>query len=294
MIPRGIGPGGAASLVRYTSWFGTQESSRVWFNTRDCIGLVFFGVVWGFLLFAFSTVLLMYLDMTSHAEGKRLISNRDFIVICSFFFLVCWAHLASSCGDPGSVPWNAHPTSLDRKSGLKLTICGHCDSYKPPGSHHDRVSGRCVSRMDHFCPWLNNAVGAGNQKNFILFLVYTCAASSYLYSVIVLHLMRKDIIYPQPLLNMTRCLLFVLVFAIVFSVSMIFNQIYGIKTGFGTIDRMKMSSAGLATSQLSPVPLSHVFGDIGLSWLLPLSPIYPSPEDVYRYRTRNYRYGKAV
>ncbi len=292
MIPRGIA---ATGSIRHTIVCGTQDGSRVWFNTRDCIGLIFFGVVWFFLIFAFSTVLLMYIDVTSHTQqGSRLISNRDFIIICVFFFLVCWSHLSSSCGDPGSVPWNAHPTTSDRQSGLKLTICGHCDSYKPPGSHHDRVSGRCIARMDHFCPWLNNAVGAGNQKNFILFLVYTCTAASYLYYVIVLQLMRKDITYPQPLLNMTRCLLFVLVFAIVFSVSMIFNQIYGIKTGFGTIDRMKMTSVELASSQISPVPLSHVFGKIGLSWFLPLSPYYPSPEDVFRYRTRNYRYGRAV
>ena len=40
--------------------------------------------------------------------------------------------------------------------------CENCDSMKPPRAHHCRTCGRCVMRMDHHCPWINNCVGANN------------------------------------------------------------------------------------------------------------------------------------
>ena len=31
--------------------------------------------------------------------------------------------------------------------------CSYCSNWKPDRAHHCREIGRCVRRMDHFCPW---------------------------------------------------------------------------------------------------------------------------------------------
>nr|XP_019965226.1 PREDICTED: probable palmitoyltransferase ZDHHC21 isoform X1 [Paralichthys olivaceus] len=59
------------------------------------------------------------------------------------------------------------------------TVCSRCETYRPPRAHHCRVCQRCIRRMDHHCPWINNCVGELNQKYFIQFLFYTGMASLY-------------------------------------------------------------------------------------------------------------------
>lgn len=58
----------------------------------------------------------------------------------------------------------------------------------------DRISNRCISRMDHFCPWMNNAIGAKNQKNFLLFLIYTDIVSAYMYVVVAWHMVSSGML----------------------------------------------------------------------------------------------------
>lgn len=45
--------------------------------------------------------------------------------------------------------------------------------------------------MDHFCPWMNNAIGAKNQKHFILFLVYSDIAAGLMYVALALQLVAE-------------------------------------------------------------------------------------------------------
>jgi palmitoyltransferase len=145
--------GPRSGAVKVTRWCGTQEGTCIWLNTTDYIGVIFSALVWLLLCFAFLTVLRMYdTDLFGdHGTKHRTITMPDFVALSILFTMSCWSYFATMLGDPGSVPWNAHPLTADRKvPGAKFSICGHCDSYKPPGAHHDRVSGRCISRMDHF------------------------------------------------------------------------------------------------------------------------------------------------
>lgn len=56
------------------------------------------------------------------------------------------------------------------------TYCDRCDLWRPARGHHEKVTNKCVLRLDHFCGWVDNTVAYRNHKCFFLFLVYilTC------------------------------------------------------------------------------------------------------------------------
>ncbi|KAJ1036822.1 hypothetical protein NDA10_005338 [Ustilago hordei] len=41
---------------------------------------------------------------------------------------------------------------------------------KPERAHHCRVCKTCTLKFDHHCPWLNQCVGLGNERYFVLFM----------------------------------------------------------------------------------------------------------------------------
>lgn len=50
--------------------------------------------------------------------------------------------------------------------------CDKCKNWKPDRTHHCSQIGRCVHRMDHFCPWVGGIVSENNLKFFIQFNSY--------------------------------------------------------------------------------------------------------------------------
>jgi len=117
----------------------------------------------------------------------------SFIVI--FFNLLVTlmvvAHLRAVLSDPGMVPVANLPVDLsdqdfnEKKGPNEWTLCVKCETYRPPRAHHCRVCRRCIRRMDHHCPWINNCVGEWNQKYFIQFLVYVGLTSLACVSLII-------------------------------------------------------------------------------------------------------------
>ena len=132
-------------------------------NSGDQAGSIMATLVW--VLFIYSVITVTALTVT---EGIPPILGMIYT------FLVCMAlvsHAKTSLTELGTVPKCAVPMEIQRRDSTSHSMCGQCQTFKPPFSHHCRICNRCVSRMDHHCPWMNNCVGAGNfskSKHFFL------------------------------------------------------------------------------------------------------------------------------
>ncbi|EJW82699.1 DHHC zinc finger domain-containing protein [Wuchereria bancrofti] len=134
------------------------------------------------------------------------------VMFNTVLFFAFASHLRAMITDPGIVPIsrsgllhcnrNRFPKSLSGSEsnstdtdvevieenkfvGKDWTICTRCESYRPPRAHHCRICRRCIRKMDHHCPWVNNCIGEYNQKYFLQFLLYVGLSSGYALSLIV-------------------------------------------------------------------------------------------------------------
>ena len=211
--------------------------------------------------------------------------------------------------------------------------CHKCnDNYKPPRAHHDSVTGRCIVKLDHYCPWVCNAVGALNHKFFVLFIFYTLLISIQAMVLIAVRMVRcgyvrdnsKDdetapsagtkedwdnqesapdkeaSLDPTRLLshskydypgcdnlydyNLVLLLLVASIVFMIFTCSMLVENMEAIESNTGKIARMKMR-VGTGGTELSRV--THAFNEmfggdsdkVSWHWFLPLPVRFPKGMD---------------
>jgi hypothetical protein len=135
---------------------------------------------------------------------------------------------------------------------------------------------------------MNNCVGAGNLKHFILFLIYTwtCAAYSLaLFGWNYFFCADEDCTFHPVVLHLVRVMTLLAIGAFLFTSSMLMNVCYGIMTGIGTIDRLKKKATNtMSQSDEEPIQLIDVFGIGGLwTWPLPMDPVFEDYDRVMGY-----------
>lgn len=68
--------------------------------------------------------------------------------------------------------------------------CQHCNCWKPDRSHHCSEVGRCLYRMDHFCPWVGGVVAETSYKYF--FQAVSWASAYCIFLVVALAVMVAE------------------------------------------------------------------------------------------------------
>lgn len=192
--------------------------------------------------------------------------------------------------EPGIVPRDMIPPAEMDPSKLSLAettsmlaekkpiprICKRCKTVKPINAHHCSSCGRCIIRMDHHCPWVNNCVAIMNQKYFLLFLLYTFLCCVYSGVLLVARFISctRDLRACSVssggaimcILNFIEAIIFGL-----FTMMMMWDQLTAIRDDLPGIDALqnkKSKPKGFYNA------MKDVFGESTLSWrwLLPLNP----------------------
>uniref|UniRef100_A0A1B6MPS2 Palmitoyltransferase n=1 Tax=Graphocephala atropunctata TaxID=36148 RepID=A0A1B6MPS2_9HEMI len=198
------------------------------------------------------------------------------VLFNTVIFMLSLSHLRAMCSDPGAVPLpqnrmdfsDIHSGSESLLQNEDWTVCTRCETYRPPRAHHCRICKRCIRRMDHHCPWINNCVGERNQKYFIQFLVYVGLLSVYAIALVVTSWLRAcpqcstEVNLKQA--RILHCVILVLESALfgMFVMAILYDQLEAIANDETTIEQLQSGSGrGLSIhkivmSQLCRLPCS--------------------------------------
>ncbi|CUV04575.1 unnamed protein product [Cryptosporidium hominis] len=137
------------------------------------------------LLLLYSALILNFFFIKKFLDsGERILFIFN-LILCNSIYIICsFCHLSCTTTDPGVMPNNGDkgeillPIELQTQT-VSIRSCAKCNNLKPPRTHHCSVCKRCIFKMDHHCPWINNCVGINNQKHFLLFLAYVFLFCAY-------------------------------------------------------------------------------------------------------------------
>ncbi|NXD74213.1 ZDHC7 Palmitoyltransferase, partial [Eolophus roseicapillus] len=145
-------------------------AERVWF-IRDGCGMVCAIMTW---------LLVVYADFV--VTFVMLLPSKDFwySVINGVLFnclavLALSSHLRTMLTDPVSMQLFLHIGLLSHVA-YRLQRCGQVVSSLFLSFS---ICKRCIRKMDHHCPWVNNCVGEKNQRFFVLFTMYIALISAH-------------------------------------------------------------------------------------------------------------------
>lgn len=263
---------------------------RMWF-VKDVCGVICALFTWGLLLYA-EFVITFVMLLPSPDTLHSLVNGIMFHVL---IFLAVASHLRTMLTDPGAVPrGNATKENIARmglKEGQVVFKCPKCVSIKPDRAHHCSVCRRCVKKMDHHCPWVNNCVGENNQKFFMLFTLYICVISCHALYMAIHHFINcigrdwKDCTSYSPAAT-TIFLIFLLFEALLFGIFtaiMFGTQLAAVCSDETGIEQLKKEQARWEKKSRW-LSMKAVFGHpFSYRWFSPFHVAHFSKEEVDHY-----------
>ncbi|XP_056298760.1 zf-DHHC domain-containing protein [Pseudoliparis swirei] len=283
---------------------------------RDLCGVICLILTY-FSVFYADYVVIQYVLLPAFSDSVWSSLHGAVFNLVLTLLLAC--HARAALADPGMVPLpetamdfsdlRSQSSRMNERGCEGWSVCSHCETYRPPRAHHCQVCQRCIRRMDHHCPWINNCVGELNQKYFIQFLFYSGVASLYSMVLVVSAWVwrirneregdadkeaeetpGKHLVVAHYIILLVESVLFGVFVMVIF-----YDQLVSIITDETPIEQMKnrlmmkeRGSSSSSSTPSSPQPPTHtrkpklallreVFGRGSvLCWLLPLHSSPPS------------------
>ncbi|KFV14316.1 Palmitoyltransferase ZDHHC3 [Tauraco erythrolophus] len=262
----------------------------MWF-IRDGCGIACAVVTWMLVFYADFVVLLV-----------MLVPSRDYVysvingtLFNTLAFLALASHFRAMLTDPGAVPkGNATKEfieSLQLKPGQVVYKCPKCCSIKPDRAHHCSVCKRCIRKMDHHCPWVNNCVGENNQKYFVLFTMYIALISLHALVMVGFHFLycfeedwtKCSSFSPPTTVILLILLCFEALLFLIFTSVMFGTQVHSICTDETGIEQLKKEERRWA-KKTKWMNMKAVFGHpFSIAWLSPFATPDQGKADPYQY-----------
>lgn len=135
--------------------------------------------------------------LDSVLEERKLFTAAMLLVVVT---VVTWARMVLMPAHPGLVDTRHRDFDTVLQQSLALNgaapdsslYCRTTLLRKPVRSKFCSSSGFVVARFDHYCVWLNTAVGYGNHRVFMLFLLSHVAANMCFIALLIKALIRAN------------------------------------------------------------------------------------------------------
>ncbi|KAG8625427.1 hypothetical protein KVT40_007178 [Elsinoe batatas] len=150
--------------------------------------------------------------------------------------------------------------------------CGTCRNWKPDRVHHCSDVGRCVWKLDHFCPWVGGVVGETNFKFFVQFNGYAALFTAYI-TVVMAVVIAEQARRGRGLERVTWVVLVALSgLFLMFTGGMVGKSLQDMLMGLTTVDaidaakRTVFLAVKLKGDQMAPVAPVDGRRDLSIPW----------------------------
>ncbi|CAL8101201.1 unnamed protein product [Orchesella dallaii] len=264
-------------------------NNKLW-CVRDICGIICAIFTWLLVLYAEFVVMRIILLPSSYPVYR----NINAFIWQTLSLLALISHLRTMFTDPGAVPRGNATKEMIQQMGFRqgqvIYKCQKCCSIKPERAHHCSVCQRCIRKMDHHCPWVNNCVGENNQKFFVLFTFYIALTSIHAlflginhFIICIQHDWKECSAFTPPATVVFLIFLIfeALLFAI-FTAVMLGSQLQAIWNDETGIEQLKKEQARWAKKSKWK-SLHAVFGRFSVAWLSPFTKPPLSAREEYSY-----------
>ena len=154
------------------------------------------GVVVVFVLLILSVIIsgsTVILPISLHSSRSLLLVNVGVTWVLTFFvFFNFFSAMYSRTSTVKAFFGDKMPTCPPTGQAFKgWAYCRSCQWFKPAEASHCRVCNVCIVSKDHHCVFIDQCVGRGNMRSFLLLLFFTLVSCAFCFSHMVVFLILE-------------------------------------------------------------------------------------------------------